>query len=566
MEVDLEKLRAYYRNNGFLDVNIDQSGVLLKTVGKNKLVLTITVQEGDRSFFGKQSIVGNVSINTDELLFLKKHESGIEQGAPYSPELLREETTRLRKKYGEKGYLDARVKVNRRPNLKNKQIDLRFEITENNKFTVNSIEVRGNDKTKTIAIVRELALSPGDTFDLVRMETSEARLRNTRFFEKVSLDDQPIQTNDPELQKSKRNLVVDVEEGRTGHVSFGVGFSTLEKAMMFAEFRQGNFDIMKWRSPHRLQGDGQKFRLRLKLGSRSNEARLALEEPWFLNRRIAAGFEIFREKSDYYSSYYDEMRAGFEIYFRNRLFELVEGRAFYGYEDVLIDDIDPNSPFFIRKDANSNGEIKKVISKVGLTLSRDTRDSILFPSEGSILSLRKELAGGIFGGDADYGRLEIQGARFIQTFRPMEQILSFSGRTGTLGRLNGKKADVPFFDRFFLGGPYNLRGWDYRDAGVDPLQGEPEGGNSYTYASLEYTFKVADPLRLALFYDGGYLRSGDFKLLPGNDHEGWHDNWGLGLRIMVMGMPLRLDLGVPISDPSETGGSPQFHFSGGSRF
>jgi outer membrane protein insertion porin family len=566
LEEDLEKLRAYYRNKGFLDVKIDQSGVLLKTVGKNKLVLTITVQEGDRSFFGKQSIVGNVSINTDELLFLKKHESGIEQGEPYSPELLREETTRLRKKYGEKGYLDARVIVNRRPNLETKQIDLRFEITENNKFTVNSIEVRGNDKTKTIAIVRELALSPGDTFDLVRMETSEARLRNTRFFEKVSLDDQPIQTNDPELQKSKRNLVVDVEEGRTGHVSFGVGFSTLEKAMMFAEFRQGNFDIMKWRSPHRLQGDGQKFRLRLKLGSRSNEARLALEEPWFLNRRIAAGFEVFREKSDYYSSYYDEMRAGFEIYFRKRLFELVEGRAFYGYEDVLIDDIDPNSPFFIRKDANSDGEIKKVISKVGLTLSRDTRDSILFPSEGSILSLRKELAGGIFGGDADYGRLEIQGARFIQTFRPMEQILSFSGRTGTLGRLNGKKADVPFFERFFLGGPYNLRGWDYRDAGVDPLQGEPEGGNSYTYASLEYTFKVADPLRLALFYDGGYLRSGDFKLLPGNDHEGWHDNWGLGLRIMVMGMPLRLDLGVPISDPSETGGSPQFHFSGGSRF
>ena len=79
---------------------------------------------------------------------------------------------------------------------------------------------------------------------------------------------------------------------------------------------------------------------------------------------------------------------------------------------------------------------------------------------------------------------------------------------------------------------------------------------------LEYTFKVADPLRLALFYDGGYLRSGDFKLTPGNGHEGWHDNWGFGVRIMVMGMPLRLDLGFPITDPSDTGGSPQFHFSG----
>ncbi|OUU43773.1 MAG: outer membrane protein assembly factor BamA [Verrucomicrobia bacterium TMED56] len=559
LEEDLEKVREAYRNEGFLDVQIEQSGVRLNPSGKSKIELSIDVKEGKRSFFGKQLIVGNVSIGTEDLLKLGSREKGLVEGSPYSPTLLSEERNRLRKKYGERGYLDARVKVVRTPNLKTNQIDLKFEISENNKFTVNSIMVRGNEKTKTIAIIRELALAPGETFDLLRMETSEARLRNTRFFEKVTIDDEPIVSQDPELQNTRRNLVVDVEEGRTGHVSFGVGFSTLEKAMMFAEFRQGNFDIMRWRSPHRLQGDGQKFRLRLKLGARSNEARLAIEEPWFLNRRVAAGFEIFREKSDYYSSYYDEMRAGFEVYFRKRLFELVEGRMFYSFEDVVIDDVSTSAPVFIEEEDLS-------ISKVGLTLSRDTRDSILFPSEGSIISLKKEFAGGVFGGDAEYGRLELQGAKFIQTFSPMEQVLSVSGRTGTLGRFNGDPADVPFFEKFFLGGPYNLRGWDYRDAGVDPLIKEPQGGNSYSYGSLEYTFKVADPLRLALFYDGGYLREGDFKLLPGDDHEGWHDNWGLGVRIMVMGMPLRLDLGFPISDPSDSGGSPQFHFSGGSRF
>ena len=558
LEEDLEILRETYRNEGFLDVKIEQSSVKVNPVGKSDIELVIGVQEGKRSFFGKQTVIGNVSIGTDELMD-KGEKSKIETGEPYSPTLLSEERNRLRKKYGEKGYLDARVRAIRTPNLQTNQIDLRFEITENNKFTVNSIKVRGNEKTKTIAIIRELALAPGETFDLLRMETSEARLRNTRFFERVTLDDEPIASQDPELQNTKRNLVVDVKEGRTGHVSFGVGFSTLEKAMMFAEFRQGNFDIMKWRSPHRLQGDGQKFRLRLKLGSRSNEARLAIEEPWFLNRRVAAGFEVFREKSDYYSSYYDEMRAGFEVYFRKRLFELVEGRAFYSFEDVVINDVSTAAPSFIKEE-------DLTISKVGLTLSRDTRDSILFPKEGSILSFRKEFAGGIFGGDAEYGRLELQGARFIQTFDPMEQVLSVSGRTGTLGRFNGEIADVPFFERFFLGGPYNLRGWDYRDVGVDPSEGEPEGGNSYSYASLEYTFKVADPLRLALFYDGGFIRAGDFKVTPGNGHEGWHDNWGFGVRIMVMGMPLRLDLGFPITDPSDTGGSPQFHFSGGSRF
>jgi outer membrane protein insertion porin family len=562
LEEDLDKLRALYRDEGFLDVIIKQSGVKIIPQGKNSLNIVLEVTEGKRSYFGEITIVGNQVITSEELKSLtNRGDTELKTGDAYSPTLLSREVNRLRKKYGEKGYLDARVISIRKPNVVTGQIDLRFEITENNKFSVNSIQVRGNEKTKTIAIMRELALAPGETFDLLRMETSEARLRNTRFFEKVTLDDEPITSQDPELQSSRRNLVVNVEEGRTGHVSFGVGFSSLEKAMMFAEFRQGNFDIMRWRSPHRLQGDGQKFRLRLKLGARSNEARLALEEPWFMNRRVAAGFELFREKSDYYSSYYDEMRAGFEVYFRKRLFELVEGRLFYRLEDVEIDDVSTavGVPSFIREE-------DLLISKIGLSLTRDTRNSILFPSDGSIVTLRKEFAGGPFGGDADYGRFELQGAKFFPTFDPMDQVLSIVGKTGTLGRFDGEDADVPFFEKFFLGGPYNLRGWDYRDAGPQSLN-EPNGGNSYSYLSAEYTFKVADPLRFAFFYDGGFLRTGDFKFLPGdNNNEGWHDNWGLGVRIMVMGMPLRLDLGFPITDPSNTGGSPQFHFSGGTRF
>ena len=562
LEEDLDKLRTLYRDEGFLDVTIKQSGVKIIPQGKNSLNIVLEVTEGKRSYFGEITIVGNQVITSEELKSLtNRGDTELKTGDAYSPTLLSREVNRLRKKYGEKGYLDARVISIRKPNVVTGQIDLRFEITENNKFSVNSIQVRGNEKTKTIAIMRELALAPGETFDLLRMETSEARLRNTRFFEKVTLDDEPITSQDPELQSSRRNLVVNVEEGRTGHVSFGVGFSSLEKAMMFAEFRQGNFDIMRWRSPHLLQGDGQKFRLRLKLGARSNEARLALEEPWFMNRRVAAGFELFREKSDYYSSYYDEMRAGFEVYFRKRLFELVEGRLFYRLEDVEIDDVSTavGVPSFIREE-------DLLISKIGLSLTRDTRNSILFPSDGSIVTLRKEFAGGPFGGDADYGRFELQGAKFFPTFDPMDQVLSIVGKTGTLGRFDGEDADVPFFEKFFLGGPYNLRGWDYRDAGPQSLN-EPNGGNSYSYLSAEYTFKVADPLRFAFFYDGGFLRTGDFKFLPGdNNNEGWHDNWGLGVRIMVMGMPLRLDLGFPITDPSNTGGSPQFHFSGGTRF
>jgi outer membrane protein insertion porin family len=564
LEEDLEVLRKVYRDQGFLDISIEESGVEILRRGADALDLVVNLVEGERSYAGKIKVIGNAVLSTEDLL----KELKLQEGDVYSPTLLGEDRNRIRKRYGEDGYLDARVIAIRKPNLETGRIDVTFDVTENNKFTVNSILVRGNDKTRTIAIVRELALAPSEIFDLRRMETSEARLRNTRFFERVTLDDEPIATDDPEIQRSRRNLVVNVKEGRTGHVSFGVGFSTLENAMMFAEFRQGNFDLFRWRGPHRLQGDGQKFRLRLKLGSRSSEVRLALEEPWFLNRRLAAGFEVFREKSDYYSSYYDEMRAGFEIYARRRLFELVEGRLFYSYEDVVIDDTASNAPSFIKNE-------DLIISKIGLTLTRDTRDSILFPTEGSILSLRKEFAGGPFGGEAEYGRLELQGAQFFKTSETMEQVLSFVARAGTLGRYNGNDDDVPFFEKFFLGGPYNLRGWDYRDAGpqndkIDPHTGlpepkEPTGGNTFAYLGAEYTFKIAQPLRLALFYDGGYMNKGDFQFNPSSG-PGWYDNWGLGARIMVMGMPLRLDLGFPITDPTDTGGSPQFHFSGGTRF
>ena len=206
LEEDLNNLRTLYRDEGFLDVSIEQQMIKLIPEGKSSMELAINISEGERSYFGEVTIVGNSVISTEELMELdERGDRELKTGDPYSPTLLSDERNRIRRKYGEKGYLDARVVSIRKPNLETGQIDLRFEITENNKFSVNSIQVRGNDKTKTIAIVRELALAPGETFDLKRMETSEARLRNTRFFEKVTLDDEPITSEDPELKSTRRN-------------------------------------------------------------------------------------------------------------------------------------------------------------------------------------------------------------------------------------------------------------------------------------------------------------------------------------------------------------------------
>jgi outer membrane protein insertion porin family len=417
-------------------------------------------------------------------------------------------------------------------------------------------------------IVRELALRPGDVFDLRSMETSENRLNNTRYFEAARLS--PEYTNIP----GRRDLSVVVKEGRTGNLTFGAGFGSIEQAVVFFELAQGNFDLFNWRSGFR--GDGQKLRLRASLGSVSSQLLVVFEEPWLFEQRLAFGTEIFRTESDFNSSDFNELRTGFEMYLRRQLFELVEARMSYRLEIVEIFDVDfgtsstgdpdredgsrPNDGIADVYQA-ADGD-KDVISKVGITLLRDTRNSFLFTRRGNRTSLSSELAG--LGGDISYLKLEARTAQFIPTFDNLEQTLSIVGRIGTISPYGGSD-DVPFYDRFYLGGPESLRGFDFRDISPrdDDDGNESVGGNSYGLISFEYGFRIAEPLGLVVFYDLGFVKESDYNFSLSN----YASNWGIGARILLMGSPLKLDLGFPITTPKDVDddGS-QFNFSFGTRF
>jgi hypothetical protein len=152
----------------------------------------------------------------------------------------------------------------------------------------------------------------------------------------------------PELTNipGRRNLKVALREGRTGNLTFGAGFSSLESAVVFAEVSQSNFDLFNYRSF--FQGDGQKFRLRFQIGSQSSEAVLYFVEPWLFERELGLGFQLYHQTSDYNSAFYEELRAGGEVFLRKRLFELFEGRLSYRYEVVDIRNVDPLAPEVIR--------------------------------------------------------------------------------------------------------------------------------------------------------------------------------------------------------------------------
>ena len=552
---DIIALKDFYKNEGFLDIAIDESEIDLNYPKPNRLEIEIKLEEGPRYYVGDMSFAGNTIFTSEEL----RRSLRLRSGEIFSPEKIDDAIQSIRDYYGSQGYLETIVRAERVPNLQTRDIDLRFLINESEKFFVESINIEGNTKTKSRVILRELALAPGDVFDSVRMRNSEERLKNTRFFdERGGVQLSPETTSIP----GRKDLRIAVREGRTGNLSFGAGFSSLENAIFFAELTQGNFDLFNWRSG--FQGDGQKFRLRLQLGSRSSEVVLAFEEPWLFEQRLAFGFEVYRRRSAFVSSLYSETRMGFEVYLRKRLFELVEARVAYGLEEINIDEISSFAPAFIRNQfADDTEDFSQVASKISLLLLRDTRNSLIFPTRGSRYTIQQDFVGGVLGGDVDYYKLELRGAKYFKLFDfPLEQSIAFLGRAGGIQPYEGGASRVPFYDRFFLGGPDSLRGFDYRD--VSPYEdGEPRGGNSYAMGSIEYTVKIADPLRFAVFYDAGFVNASNWDFDP----AGYNDNIGVGMRIMVLGAPLRLDYGIPMttSVDNEDEGN-QFHFSFGSRF
>ncbi len=563
IETDFDKLRDFYRDEGFLDVEIDPAKVRYDYPKAGRLVITFHIVEGRRYQLGQVTITGNTLHPADRLL----RELKVKTGDTFSPSAIEKDQKALEDFIGKDGYVDARVRVIRRPNLETGAIDVEYAYTEGDKFSVESIRLEGNTKTKSVVILRELALGPGEVFNTVRMQTSKLRLENTRFFDEVNMS--PEATNLP----GRRHLKIAVKEGRTGNLTFGAGFSSLERAVVFAEISQSNFDLFNRKSL--FQGDGQKFRLRLQVGSRSSEATLNFEEPWLFERELALGFNLYRSSSDYYNSLYEETRTGAEVYLRKRLFELVEGRLGYTYEIVEISDVErATAPFLL----DEQGE--RTVSKLTFRLLRDTRDRLYNTTRGNRVELSTELAGGPFGAETDYYRTELRGSQYFNTFETLNQVLALIGRVGVIDSY-GDSDEVPYFDRMFLGGPSTLRGFEYREVGPKDEKGAPAagalpavaptyrpvGGKSYGMFSAEYTFEVVEPLRLAMFYDAGFVNADEWDF----DASGYNDNFGFGIRLMVGGAPLSLDFGLPITTTENADGSDnddglQFNFSFGTRF
>ena len=543
-EDDIVKLLDYYRDQGYLDVDVPPDRILYDYPKPGRMIITIHVDEGRQYRIGDITITG-CKLYAESMLKLLLRQKG---GMIFRPSKLDKDVTNMEDFYGRSGYLETRVRLVRKPNIATGNIDIEYQVEESDKFYVESIKIEGNTKTKTIVIIRELVLSPGDVFDMVRMKASKMRLENTAFFEDVNLT--PESTNIP----GRRNLKISMKEARTGNLSFGAGYSSLERATFFAELSQANFDLFNRRSF--FQGAGQKFRLRFQIGSLSNELILSFEEPWLFQKELGLGFTIYRTSNDYTSSYYEEIRMGAEVYLRKHLFEYVEGRLSLTDEQIDIKNVNPAASPLILALAGKTRTVK-----IGLQLLREARDKLVNTTRGNRLQMIAQVAGGPLGGSNSYYSLEVRGSEFLPVFRAQTQVLGLIARGGVIENF-GKSADVPYYDHFFLGGSNDLRGFEERDVGPRDSLNEPLGGKTYGMFTAEYSLDVVKPVRFAIFYDAGFVNTKAYDFNP----TGYNDDFGIGLRLFVAGAPLSLDFGIPLTGDKTNKKGNQFNFSFGTRF
>jgi outer membrane protein insertion porin family len=442
------------------------------------------------------------------------------------------------------------VLARRKPNVQTGTMDLFYEIEEGNRSYIEKIEIKGNTKTKDRVIRRELAVSPGEVFDMVRVKRSRQRLEGLQFFERVDTRAEPTDVPD------RKNLVVAVSERNTGNVALGAGFSSVDSILGFVELTQGNFDLF---NPPYFMGGGQKMRLRAQMGAERQDYELTFIEPWFMGKKLALSVDLYHRELSYVSEndYYDERRTGMRFGLTRALgSDFLIGGVSYTLENIGIFDVPIEAPRSIKEE-----EGDRLVSKVGLSLAFDTSNSVLLPDRGQRTEVRTELAGGPFGAETDFYKLELTSHWF---FRGLYEghVLELAGGVGTVERY-GDSDTVPLFDRWFLGGINSLRGFRYRDVGPKERE-EPIGGKTYWLGSAEYSVPIIERLRFAVFYDIGMVYEDAFSFQEDGQTGVYNDNWGVGVRLNIPHLgPLRLDYGIPIKSDDDNESSGRFQFSVG---
>jgi outer membrane protein insertion porin family len=540
MTYDRELLRKYYLTQGYADFRV-VSAVAELTPDRDGFVVTFTIDEGERYRFGKVDVdIKLKDLPREVVLPLLT----VQPGDWYDAEEVEHSISVLTDALGNLGYGFVEVKPEIARNRGDHTLDVVFRVQEGPRVYVERIDINGNVRTLDKVIRREMRLVEGDAFNTNKMQRSKERIKNLGFFKKVEV------TNTPGSAPDRTTITVEAEEQSTGELSFGLGFSTTDGPLIDASIRERNF-----------LGRGQDLRIGTVLSFRSQQVDMSFTEPYFLDKNIAAGFDLFEVKTSPTSNFFNgvtpayvqfsyggSVRAGYQVTENLRQTWKYTARS----DDIT--NVQSDASLFIQLEAGTH-----VTSAIGQVLLYDRRDNRLEPTGGYYASIGNDFAGVGFG--VQYIRNKVN-AGYYYSVAP-GWVLSLTGEAGDIFGWGGQQ--VLLQDRFFVGGD-NLRG--FAPAGVGPrdsLSGDGLGGNKYYTGSLALTVPLGLPKELGIngrmFSDFGSLWSNDQKniaLTPAQlvatggvspvivDSPAMRVSAGVGVSWKSPVGPIVLDLALPI--------------------
>ena len=555
---DLQRIAAWYSENGYPDAHVIDSQVQLSE-DRSSMYITFTVEEGKYTTIGAVDIVGETLGNDEELQKLVTIESG--QGFKLSQ--LFDDVKKIQDYFGDRGYAYVQVEPRRRPGNDPNTIDIAYDITPNEPVHIGKILISGNSKTEDKVIRREILVNEGELYHGSKIHASESLIQRTGYFEKVSVTTQSSKT------PNMIDVLVDVTERSTGQFQIGAGFSSSES---FIGTLQVSYDNFLGRG-HYLAAQGTISKLRQLFN-------FQFFDPYFLDSKWRFRFSLF----NYEYVYTDFTRKSYG------------GNIGFGYpltRDLTLDltytleNVEVSTGSFASKQRNLGSILNGgLTSSVNASLTWDRRNNRLLPTKGYMLQGSVDVADEYLGSENEFIRFMGRARGYYPIF--WDIILKANLEIGYIANWNAPKKEVPIFERFFVGGPNSVRGFDRSSLGpsrsfttnvVDPtstLSSFQIGGDKEIVFNAELEIPIIKSMNISgvVFFDMGNAYNEDqslsLKIDWFADSEEEYDSvmrsaMGFGFRWMSpMGL-LRFEWGFPLA-PKKDEEPCVFEFSIGNAF
>lgn len=525
---DAQLIVNHYRNHGFVEVRVGEPELRVLDDSANGTTrwvqLRAAITEGRRYRVGHFSIEGNTIVKAEALRLLFK----IAEGDEYREDQIRKGFEKAREIYGAGGYFEFTgfPDLAPRDGAEGPVVDVVLRVTEGTQYFINRIDFAGNTTTRDNVIRRELNIVEGGVFNSEAMKYSVRRLNQLGFFK--PLEQQALAVDRVAGTDNKVNVKITVEEQNRNQLTFGAGASQYEGFFGNLSYTTSNF-----------LGKGESVTVSAQVGSRSRNYQLSFSEPFLFGRNMTGGGTAYSRKIDYAVSSatvdYSEVRSGFNLTTGMALRRFARGFITYGYEVVetaMTEDLrksfDTTQTPFLAGD----GQFRE--SSITPSLEYSTVDNPFAPRSGQRFSMSYQYAGGVLGGTSNF--IKPEGTAIVY--------VPLTGRTALGFRLNAGKlwnfgdTELPYYQRYFLGGENTIRGFDIRTVGPLNENNVALGGASFALFNAEYYLDVLPQVRLLAFHDAGqaFSESQKFDLRQLRTSSGFEAR----VTLPVINVPFRL--------------------------